>query len=146
VHYVRKAEKKVKPVAKKEKKEKIAPKSVEPFLGFYNAALCIHGIEGNICDECFTKCQEEEAEKKKEATTPEKHEYYVIHSSRNTPTLPSIYVTIRKTQEEALRFIRDNCFMASFRLIKMTSDSPITMEYLVIEQDPRVSRVQTLTQ
>jgi hypothetical protein len=132
-------------MTKKEKKEKPAPKSVEPFLGFYNAALCIHGIEGNICDECFNKCQEEEAEKKKETTT-EKHEYYVIQVSRTTPTIPSMYVTVRKTQEEALRYIRDNGFIASFSLIKVTSDSPITIEYLVIEHDPRVSRVQTLTQ
>lgn len=132
-------------MTKKEKKEKPAPKSVEPFLGFYNAALCIHGIEGNLCDECFTKYQEEEAEKKKEATTTEKHEYYVILTSRNTPTLPSMYVILRNTQEEALRFIRDNCFMASFRLIKVTSDSPITIEDAVVEQDPRVSRIQPLT-
>lgn len=132
-------------MTKKEKKEKPAPKSVEPFLGFYNAALCIHGIEGNLCDECFTKYQEEEAEKKKEATTTEKNEYYVILTSRNTPTLPSMYVILRNTQEEALRFIRDNCFMASFRLIKVTSDSPITIEDVVVEQDPRVSRIQPLT-
>lgn len=134
-------------MTKKEKKEKPAPKSVEPFLGFYNAALCIHGVEGNICDECFTKYQEEEeeAEKKKEATTTEKHEYYVILTSRNTPTLPNMYVILRNTQEEALSFIRDNCFMASFRLIKVTSDSPITIEDVVVEQDPRVSRIQPLT-
>lgn len=147
-------------MTKKEKKEKPAPKRVDPIV-FDNARVCArcdqmilgtsfpfsHGIGGDMCFECFNKYAEEEAEKKKEATTTtEKHEYYVIYSSRNTPTLPSMYVTIRETQEEALRFIRDNCFMASFRLIKMTSDSPITMEYLVIEQDPRVSRVQTLTQ
>lgn len=142
---------------KKEKKEKPAPKRVDPIV-FDNARVCArcdrmilgtsfpfsHGIGGEMCFECFNKYAEEEAEKKKEATT-EKHEHYVILTSRNTPTLPSMYVILRNTQEEALRYIRDNCFMASFRLIKVTSDSPITIEDVVVEQDPRVSRIQPLT-
>ncbi len=144
-------------MTKKEKKEKIGPKRVDPVV-FDNARVCAkcdrmilgtcfpfsHGIGGDMCFECFNKYAEEEAEKKKEATT-EKHEYYVITKSHNTPTLPSQYINVRKTQEEALRYIRDNCFMASFRLIKVTSDSPITIEDVIVEQDPRVSRVQPLT-